>query len=216
MALEPGGASAGGFTIKGIVPDLRVLGDYQRFNYNINDNVTRFELSNHFIPTANVHSRMNLEFKNSELSGFRWYQKTLFNDTTGSFALQSFVNNEPDGIDMMIFGGNGAVNFLAPVNISNDLNINNNKIINLKDPVNNSDAATKGFVLETVGSISVGGNITLTGDIVGEGTTNESITTTFTGNPTFSGNSFMRIPVGTTAQRPLVTLAGMIRINTDI
>ncbi len=57
--------------------------------------------------------------------------------------------------------------------------------------------------------------ITLTGDVAGSGGLSNAINLTFAANPIFTGNEYMRIPFGTTLQRPIDPLIGMTRINTD-
>jgi hypothetical protein len=58
--------------------------------------------------------------------------------------------------------------------------------------------------------------VTLQGDIAATGPLTGALSTTFTPNPSFSGAQYMRIPTGSTAQRPLFPEVGMVRYNTDI
>jgi hypothetical protein len=164
-------------TVKGVTPDLSILGSYQRFSYE--DNVTSFQLDNIFVSTELIPSQMNFEFRNSQLSGFRWYHATTDTDTFGSLALQSFVNAEPNGTDIIIFGQDGSINFVAPitvgsVSIGNNLDMNDYRIVDLADPIDSQDGATKSYVDSAIGSSTV----TLTGAVTGSGT--GTIATTLT------------------------------------
>jgi hypothetical protein len=58
--------------------------------------------------------------------------------------------------------------------------------------------------------------VTLQGDIAATGPLTGALSTTFTPNPSFSGAQYMRIPTGSTTQRPLFPEVGMVRYNTDI
>lgn len=57
--------------------------------------------------------------------------------------------------------------------------------------------------------------VNLSGDVAATGTLTGPITTTFTPNPSFSGSSYMRIPTGSSAFRPLIPEAGMVRFNIE-
>jgi hypothetical protein len=146
-------------TVKGVTPDLSILGSYQRFSYE--DNVTSFQLDNIFVSTALIPSRMNFEFRNNQLSGFRWYHTTTSTDSFGSLALQSFVDASPDGTDIIIFGQDGSINFVAPItvgslSIGHNLDMNDYRIIDLADPVDPQDGATKAYVDSAIANGNVG------------------------------------------------------------
>jgi hypothetical protein len=175
-------------TVKGVTPDLAILGNYQRFSYE--DNVASFQLDNIFVSTTLIPSQMNIEFRNTQLSGFRWYHTTTSTDTFGSLALQSFVNAEPDGTDIIIFGQDGSINFVAPItvgslSIGHNLDMNDYRIIDLADPVDPQDGATKAYVDSaiangTIHSISgVANQTTVTGTAADPiiGLTNTAVTT---------------------------------------
>ncbi len=191
-------------TVKGITPALAILGAYQRFVYE--DNLSSFQLDNTFIPTNLISSQTNYEMRNNTFSGFRWIHKTLSGETTGSLKLQSFVNASPTGTDLMLFGQDGTIT-ISSFNVSGNINMGGNQITNLPLPFAGTDAASKDYVLSIVNTI------TLTGDISGTGT--GSIATTFIANPTFTGTNYIRIPTGTTAQRPSSPSVGMVRCNTS-
>lgn len=203
-------------TVKGVTPDLAILGNYQRFSYE--DNVTSFQLDNIFVPTTLIPSQMNFESRNNQLSGFRWYHTTTSTDTFGSLALQSFVNAEPDGTDIIIFGQDGSINFVAPINIGslsigNDLDMNGYRIVELADPIDPQDGATKAYVDNAI-SASTGGTISITGSVIGNGS--GTINTVFVENPVFLGNKSITIPAGLTSERNPSPVAGEIRLNTSL
>jgi hypothetical protein len=58
--------------------------------------------------------------------------------------------------------------------------------------------------------------VTLSGDVIGTGKLNEDINIKFIENPTFTGTQYMRIPLGNSAERPVNSVAGMIRYNISI
>jgi len=157
-------------TVAGISPTLKVLGATQQFNYT--QELSTFQITNSFIPTGLISSTFNFELRNNLFSGFRWVHSTNNTDTHGSLTLQSFVNAQTTGINILTFGQNGGITLDAPVVISNNLDLNNNKIINLLDPTNPQDAATKYYV------DNAGGTVTLIGNVTGSGVLNTNITTT--------------------------------------
>lgn len=157
-------------TVAGISPTLKVLGATQQFNYT--QELSTFQITNSFIPTGLISSTFNFELRNNLFSGFRWVHSTNNTDTHGSLTLQSFVNAQTTGINILTFGQNGGITLDAPVVISNNLDLNNNKIINLANPTNPQDAATKYYV------DNAGGTITLIGNVTGSGILNTNITTT--------------------------------------
>lgn len=196
-------------TVAGINPILNILGANQHFNYT--QELSAFQINNSFIPAIGLPSQFNMEYRNNLLSGFRWIHLTNSTDTHGSLTLQSFVNAQSSGIDLMTFTENGDINIDATVVISSDLDLGNNKIINLATPANAADAVTKAYADSLTAGI-----VTLIGDITGSGNVGTNITTTFKQNPIFLGNDSLTIPVGTTAQRPVTPAGGMTRYNTDI
>ena len=190
-------------TVAGINPGLNVLGATQQLNYT--QPLSAFQITNSFVPTIAIPSQFNQEFRNNLFSGFRWTHETTTTDTHGSLTLQSFVNAQASGIDIITFLGNGSLS------ISTEINLNNNKIINLATPTLAMDAVTKAYADSLTSGI-----VTLVSDVTGSGNVGTNITTTFKPNPVFLGTDSMIIPLGTTAQRAISPAIGMIRYNTTI
>lgn len=59
-------------------------------------------------------------------------------------------------------------------------------------------------------------NLSVVGDVIGTNMGSDTIVTVFTPNPTFSGTEYMRIPTGSTAERPVFAEIGMTRYNIEI
>jgi hypothetical protein len=141
------------FTVGNIKADLH-MGSYQRFIFGdpvLPEPLARFSLDNIYVPILGSPSFTNFETRNNTLSGFRWIHTTNTGDTFGELKLQSFVNAEPTGTDILVVGNTGILTFVAPISFSNlsitgDLDLNSHKIVNLAPPVNSTDAATKGYV----------------------------------------------------------------------
>jgi len=159
------------FTVANIKPSLKVDAN-QRFIFGLDEfpePLGSFKLDNIFTPVVGTPSVTNFETRNNTLSGFRWVHTTNAGDTFGSYKLQSFVNAQSTGTDILLFNADGTVTFNNPVSfpgfaVSGDFNMNNHKIINLLDPTNAQDAATKNFVVNYVDSAvdnSFGPNVSL-------------------------------------------------------
>lgn len=169
------------FVVSNIATDLKMLSNDQRFifgNNTLPEPLAAFKIDNIFTPVVGTPSVTNFETRNNTLSGFRWIHTTTTTDTFGSYKLQSFVNAQSTGTDILLFNQDGTITFTHPVTfpgfaISGDLNMNNYKIVNLADPINDQDAATKVFVESLVGS----GTITLSGAVSGSGQVGSDITT---------------------------------------
>jgi hypothetical protein len=147
--------------IKAIDPGLQILGPAQRFIFN--QNLASLQFDNTFVPTVGISAQNNFETRNNTLAGFRWVHTTQSADTFGSLKLQSFINAQTTGTDILRFNQDGTVTFVAPLNIgslNNDLDMTNHKIINLATPTNNSDATTKSYVDTTQ---RIGSNILVSG-----------------------------------------------------
>lgn len=121
--------------VKGIKPDLNILGNTQRFIFS--DSTSYFGLRNDFVPTANIPSLVGFDFSNNSFSGFRFTYQTPFNQNLGSFKLKSYINNDPVGTDIFTVNNstltfNSAVDFaIAPL---------------FNDPTQDLHAANKRYV----------------------------------------------------------------------
>lgn len=155
-------------TVAGLTPDLKIMGDYQRFHFMDSDHTVKVQAFSEFTPVPLTDSVINLELRNSLLSGFRLSQISTDSDVNpfGSFKFQSFTSDDA-GID--IFGFDGSV-----FDINCPLSMNNNRVINVATPVDGTDAANKDFVESIIGS----GTQTLTGAVTGSGPVGGSISTT--------------------------------------
>ena len=154
-------------TVAGINPVLNILGAAQQLNYT--QPLSALQITNSFIPTIAIPSLFNMEYRNNMFSGFRWTHLTTSTDTHGSLTLQSFVNAQSSGIDIMTFLDNGNLSILAGINL------NNKKITNLADGVAANDAVNfsqlnvvgtnVGVLASNVGvlaSLYMSGNLTTT------------------------------------------------------
>lgn len=196
-------------TVAGISPTLNILGATQQFNYT--QQLSALQITNSFIPSVGLPSQFNEEYRNNLLSGFRWTHLTTDTDTHGSLTLQSFVNAQSSGVDMLSFTESNNIEFIAPLVISSDLDMNGNKITNLATPTLGTDAVTKDYA-----DLATSGIVTLVSDITGSGNVGTNIITTFKPDPVFLGTGSITIPVGTTAERPVTPAEGMSRYNSTI
>ena len=173
------------FTVANIKPSLNI-DNSQRFIFGLEGSpepLGSLKLDNIFVPVNRVSAQTNFELRNNTLSGFRWIHKTSNSDNIGSLALQSFVNAESNGIDILEVNNDNNVIFYTPVSISSDFDMQSYKITNLGTPIVDTDASTKGYVdtsiSDAIGSISTP-TITLEGDVTGSGNISSPITTTLT------------------------------------
>jgi len=196
-------------TVAGINPILNILGVTQQLNYT--QQLSALQITNSFIPSVGLPSQFNEEYRNNLLSGFRWTHLTTDTDTHGSLTLQSFVNAQSSGVDMLSFTESNNIEFILPVVISSDLDMNGNKITNLATPTLGTDAVTKDYA-----DSATSGLVTLVSDITGSGNVGTNIITTFKPDPIFLGTGSITIPVGTTAERPVTPAEGMSRYNSTI
>lgn len=104
---------------KNIDPEMQILGPTQQFIFN--QNLNQFQFDNTFVPTSLVPSQNLFELRNSGLSGFRFRHETTFGDTHGTLKIQSFVNGQTTGTDLMTFNQDGTITIDAGL-IFDDLN----------------------------------------------------------------------------------------------
>lgn len=102
-------------TVAGINPGLNILGATQQFNYD--QPLSAFQITNSFIPGVGLPSQFNQEFRNNLFSGFRLIHLTTNTDTYGSLTLQSFVNAQSTGSDIIEFDSAG-INLFTPLNLT--------------------------------------------------------------------------------------------------
>jgi hypothetical protein len=159
-------------TVAGINPVLNILGNTQQFNYV--QNISTFQLKNSFVVNPLVPSTLNFETQNYLYSGFRWQHKTLSTDTHGSLTLQSFINADTGGTDIISFNDDDTITFVVPIIISTNLDLNGNRITDAADPVDPQDLTTKNYVDSLLGTV------TLSGAVTGSGTLGSPIITTLT------------------------------------
>ena len=158
--------------VKGIKPDLSILGNTQRFIFS--DSTSYFGLRNDFVPTANIPSLVGFDFSNNSFSGFRFTYQTPFNQNLGSFKLNSYVNNDPVGTDIFTVDNNtltfnSAVEFaIAPLfnDPTQDLHAANKRFVDnhtwLVSSITNFDASVRSYKLNDflapTGNISLNNN----------------------------------------------------------
>jgi hypothetical protein len=116
--------------ITAIDPELKVLGPSQQFIFN--QNVSSVQFDNSFVPTVDIAAQNNFETRNSKLSGYRWIHKSTTSSTKGSLTLQSFVNAENSGLDLMSFNEDNTCSF--PI------------VVSVPTPTSSSHAANKEYV----------------------------------------------------------------------
>lgn len=110
------------FVVSNIAADLKMLTNDQRFIFGDNilpEPLASFKIDNIFEPALSMPSISNFEIRNSSLSGFRWTHTTTNTDTFGSFKLQSFINAESTGTDILLFNQDGTVTFNSPIELQN-------------------------------------------------------------------------------------------------
>ena len=116
--------------ITAIDPELKVLGPSQQFIFN--QNVSSVQFDNSFVPTVDIAAQNNFETRNSKLSGYRWIHKSTTSSTKGSLTLQSFVNAQNSGVNLMSFNEDNTCSF--PV------------VVSVPTPTSPSHAANKEYV----------------------------------------------------------------------
>lgn len=178
-------------TVAGVNPGLNILGATQQFNYT--QQLSAFQITNSFIPGISIPSQFNQELRNNLLSGFRWSHVTTSTDTFGSLTLQSFVNAQTTGADIMKFDNSG-------IDILTTLNLNN--LPGISGQVLTSQGAgaipiwtTSGTVTSITagtglsgGTINTSGTIDITDTAVTPGTYNGNFTVNSRGQLTAASN----------------------------
>jgi len=171
------------FVVSNIASNLNMLSGEQRFifgNNTLPEPLGSFKFDNLFTPVIGAPSVTNFETRNKDLSGFRWIHTTNTGDTFGAYKLQSFINAQTTGTDILLFNQDGTITFTSPITfpgfaISGDFDMNNYKIINLANPVDPNDGVNKAYADSLVGT----GTVTLSGAISGSGNVGTNIVTTF-------------------------------------
>lgn len=104
-------------TVKGLTPDLLVLGAYQRFHFS-DDRIVKFQQFNAYAPVLGLPTENNIELRNSRESGFRFHQLTTFSESflPGTLKLQHFTADGP-GTDIFTYT-NGTLTFNASVDFT--------------------------------------------------------------------------------------------------
>ncbi len=131
-------------TVAGLNPALSILGDTQQFIFIDNINLSTIQLNNTFVPTLPIPSQNLLEFRNNQLSGFRFTQLTNNGETHGSLRIDSFLSASPTGTSILTLREDGKIKIFSA--LFNSLDMGGNTIINGADPVNPQDFATKAYV----------------------------------------------------------------------
>lgn len=167
-------------TVAGINPGLNILGATQQFNYT--QQLSAFQITNSFIPGISIPSQFNQEIRNNLYSGFRWSHITTSVDTFGSLSLQSFVNAQTTGSDIMKFNNSG-IDILTTLNLNN-LPGTTGQVLTSQGAGNTPIWTASGTVTSiTAGAGLSGGTITTSGTIslstpvsLANGGTNASLT----------------------------------------
>jgi hypothetical protein len=158
-------------TIKGITPNLNILGDTQRFIFS--DSSGYFVLRNIFAPTQTIPSLVSFDFSNDGFSGFRFVHQTLLGDNLGAFKLKSFINNDLIGTDILTINNN-TINFNQAVDFgipplfqdpTQDLHAANKRFVDnhtwLASSITNFDTTVRTYKLNDF--LAPTSNITLNG-----------------------------------------------------
>lgn len=177
-----------GIVLKGIIPELPILGTEQQLVYGAGVSplpLGLLTLQNKFTPDVGLPSITGLNFRNEALSGIRLLHKTSDTDTYGSLVINRYLNNDPVGDDLMTFDASGNVSFFGGISfeditISEDLNMNGHRITNLANSEDLTDAVNYQTLASYVGDVigSLPTLITLDGAVTGSGNIGDTITTT--------------------------------------
>lgn len=115
-------------------PEVLVLGSLQQFSFDAPRSV--FEIANTFAPTALIPSRNIEEFRNSNLSGYRFVQESSILGNSGDFSLEKFEQAQEQGDRILSF-----IEASDNLQLEKILNANNKRIVNVpEEPQGDQDA----------------------------------------------------------------------------
>ena len=143
-----------------IHPRIDILGNSQYFNFY--DQFNSFVLFNRFAPTSLLNTGTNLDFTNTNFSGFRFRHITDVSSNAGTFSLNYFQFDNSIG---------------TPLFTANTDNIFFNVFARGNAPLVNNDYTNKFYVDSLVNNLP--NQIILQGDIIGNGLVGQSINTSF-------------------------------------
>jgi hypothetical protein len=143
-----------------IHPRIDILGNSQYFNFY--DQFNSFVLFNRFTPTSLLNTGINLDFTNTNFSGFRFRHITDVASNVGTFSLNYFQFDDNVG---------------TPLFTANTDNIFFNVFARGNAPLVNNDYTNKFYVDSLVNNLP--NQIILQGDIIGNGLVGQSINTSF-------------------------------------
>lgn len=143
-----------------IHPRIDILGNSQYFNFY--DQFNSFVLFNRFAPTSLLNTGTNLDFTNTNFSGFRFRHITDVASNAGTFSLNYFQFDDNVG---------------TPLFTANTDNIFFNVYARGNAPLVNNDYTNKFYVDSLVNNLP--NQIILQGDIIGNGLVGQSINTSF-------------------------------------
>ena len=143
-----------------INPRIDILGNSQYFNFY--DQFNSFVLFNRFAPTSLLNTGTNLDFTNTNFSGFRFRHITDVASNVGAFSLNYFQFDDNVG---------------TPLFTANTDNIFFNVFARGNAPLVNNDYTNKFYVDSLVNNLPT--QVILQGDIIGNGLVGQSINTSF-------------------------------------
>lgn len=100
---------------------LDVPGTTQSFNFT--QNVAKLQSNNIFVPVANgASNKIISETRNNNLGGFRWVHETTNGQTSGTYKLLKFLNDDQTGAEIFSFDQNGNASFANNLTINGSIN----------------------------------------------------------------------------------------------